>query len=384
MGANRREEGSLLGGLGYMLDGDGRCRLKVSLRGRSLVDQGHLLVIILFNGMNISVFEQLYQKGLVSEDSLNKIRYYEKEKNISVHWELKTLLYAGILLLTTGLGIVIYENIDTIGHMAIVLFIGLASASCFIYCFRKGSGYKVDKVTSPNVWFDYILLLGCLLMITSVGYLQFQYEIFGNRWGMATFIPMVILFFCAYYFDHLGVLSLAITTLAAWVGITLTPKHILESEDFSTPQIIYSGILLGTILIVVALFSISKNIKAHFGFTYKNFGVHMLFISSLAAIIQFDQYYLLWFLLLVAVAAYEFSAAVKERSFYFLVVSTIYFYTGMSYVIIRSLFKLSSGEGNIYLTLLYLIGSAIGLVLFLIYFNKRLKQHAGIQPSNTA
>ncbi|MDQ6764326.1 MAG: hypothetical protein M3015_17115 [Bacteroidota bacterium] len=64
--------------------------------------------------------------------------------------------------------------------------------------------------------FDYILLFGCLSLLTFVGYLQFEYNVFGNKWGLATFIPMVVLFMAAYYFDHLGVLILAIVNLAAW------------------------------------------------------------------------------------------------------------------------------------------------------------------------
>jgi hypothetical protein len=71
-----------------------------------------------------------------------------------------------------------------------------------------------------KIWPDYILLLGCLLLLILIAYLQFQYNVFGNRYGLATFIPMVLLFISAYYFDHIGVLTMAITNLAAWAGIT--------------------------------------------------------------------------------------------------------------------------------------------------------------------
>ena len=106
--------------------------------------------------------------------------------------------------------------------------------------------FSLQKTVSPSVFFDYILLLGCLTFISFVGYIQFQYQVFGNRFGLATFIPMVVLFFSAYYFDQVGVLSLAITNLAAWAGIAATPLKILQSSDFSSTNIIITGLLLGT------------------------------------------------------------------------------------------------------------------------------------------
>ena len=46
---------------------------------------------------------------------------------------------------------------------------------------------------------------------------------------------MVVLFFTAYYFDHIGVLSMAIVNLAAWLGLAVTPMEILRENDFSNP-----------------------------------------------------------------------------------------------------------------------------------------------------
>ena len=72
---------------------------------------------------------------------------------------------------------------------------------------------------------------------------------------------MLLLFIVAYYFDHLGVLSLAITNLAAWVGITATPTRILKHNDFNSERTIYSALVLGIVLIAVALLSVTKKVK---------------------------------------------------------------------------------------------------------------------------
>lgn len=329
--------------------------------------------------MNIPLFEQLYRDNLIESETLVKIKAYHKEAPVSIHWDLLTLLYAGIFLLTTGLGIIIYKNIDSIGHVAVTISIAVGSAACFFYCIRHAKGFSFQKVESPNVWFDYILLLGCSLMLILVGYLQFQFQLFGNRWGMATFIPMVILFLAAYYFDHIGVLSLAITNLATWVGIAVTPLHLLRNNDFRSSAIIYSAIGLGICLIVAGIYSTKTRIKEHFSFTYKNFGTHLLFIASLSAVFRFSELYLLWFVFLAGVCFYYFTIAVKEKSFYFLVVTAIYFYIGLSYVVIRLLLKaVTGGDGSLYLSLIYLILSAVGLVALLMRYNKSFN-HVSIQ-----
>ena len=268
----------------------------------------------------------------------------------------------------------IYKNIDSIGHNVILLFLILLCAGSFYYCFKQKSAFSLNREASPNALFDYLLLLACLTFITFIAYLQYQYSFFGNRYGLASFIPMVVLFLSAYYFDNIGILSLAITNLAAWLGITVTPLEILKANDFNNTTIILTGLLLGAFLITVALLSIQRNFKKHFEFTYTNFGMHVLFICCIAAMFHFYIVYLLWFLLLMGIAFYFYTKSLAEKSFYVLLVTTLYAYFGISYVVINLLSLIRTHDlGPIYLGLIYLIASGIGVVLFLINRNKKLK-----------
>ncbi len=259
-----------------------------------------------------------------------------------------------------------------------IISIAILCIGCFWYSFKNAGKYSNAKVSSSNIWFDYILLLGCLLLLTFVGYLQFEYNFFGNRWSFATFIPMVLLFSTAYYFDHLGVLSLAIVNLATWVGITVTPLQMLSANDFGSAGLIYSGLVLGAFLIAVSIASLSYNIKAHFYFTYKNFGCHILLIALLAAQFYFDRLYLLWFIVLLAACYFLFRNALKEKSFYFIVILILYSDIGLSHVIIRLLFMTTLDEGAFYLAIFYFIFSGIGLIILFIRLNKLLKSNARI------
>lgn len=323
--------------------------------------------------MDTDLFGTLHSKGIISQTSFEKIKRADSNRLLSVHWELKTLLYLGIILLTTGLSVVIYTNIDTIGHQVILVFIALLSAASFFYCIQTKEPFSLQKTAAPNSFFDYILLLGCLSFITLIGYLQFQYNFFGTRYGLATFIPLAVLFFSAYYFDHLGVLSLAITNLAAWAGIAITPTRILVENDFNSDRIIFTGLLLGVLLLLAGIATVRKNIKKHFEFTYSNFGTHILFVSCLAAIFNFYTFYIFWFLLLIAICWFFYRKAITEKSFYFMLLLTLYGYIGLSYVIIRILSAINSDMAGIYIAILYFIASAVGMIMFLVNMNKKLK-----------
>lgn len=324
--------------------------------------------------MDIPLFEKLQAESLISAPSLERIKAAEQNKLFSVHWELRTILYLGILLLSGGLGILVYENIDTIGHTAILIFIAALCAGGFAYCIKKKLPFSFAKVDAPNAFFDYILLLSCLCFITFIGYLQYQYHFFGNRFGLVTFIPMLVLFLSAYYFDHLGILSLAITNLCAWAGIAVTPTRILLDNDFSSHTIIFTGLVMGAGLVTTGAMTRIKEFKPHFAFTYTNFGMHILFISVLAGMFIFEDVYFLWFLLLAGAAFYFYRESIRCKSFYYSLVLTLYSYIGLSYVVIRVLFyTLHTDMGGVYLSFMYFIATGVGLILFLIRMNKKLK-----------
>jgi hypothetical protein len=324
--------------------------------------------------MDTILFNKLHKEGLISDASLTKVNAAGARPLFSLHWELKTLLYLGVLLLSGGLGILVYKNIDSIGHTAILVFIAAVSGGGFFYCVNKKLPFAFTRVDAPNAFFDYVLLLACLAFVTFIGYLQFQYQAFGNRFGLVTFIPMVVLFFCAYYFDHLGILSMAITTLCAWAGIAVTPTRILQDNDFSSSTIVMTGLVTGAVLVALGVTTRLKELKPHFTFTYTNFGMHLLFISVLSAMLVFENYYFAWFLAALALAVYFYREALRSKSFYIMLVLTLYTYIALSTAIIRLLFFTMNAEiGGVYLIFLYFICTGIGLIFFLIHMNKTIK-----------
>lgn len=313
------------------------------------------------------ILDELLQKELVEPGEAEKIRQFEAARSFSLHWELKTLLYLGVLLLNIGLGILIYENIDTIGHAALIAATGCISAACFWYSYRHRRPFSVGQTESPTPYFDYILLLGCLTFLIMEGYWQYQYNIFGHRYGLATFIPMVLFFGLAYYFDNRGVLSLAITALASWAGITVTPYELLSKNDFNSQTIINTGVFLGAFLALIPFLSEKQGIKKHFSLTWLNFSVHILMISCLAGMMALDDK-LLYFPLLSAAVAFFIWYARTRGSFYFLTVAVIYGYIGVTYLLLSSATGLDETA-----YMLYFFFSCAGIIAFLVNYKKIIK-----------
>ncbi len=86
--------------------------------------------------MNPSILRELTERQLIPEEQAAQIVHQERTALFSLHWELKTLLYLGVLLLNAGLGWLIYLNIDEIGHGAVIATIATISAASFAFAWK--------------------------------------------------------------------------------------------------------------------------------------------------------------------------------------------------------------------------------------------------------
>lgn len=324
--------------------------------------------------MALPFFENLHQQGLISSGSMEKIRQFYAHPRKSVRTEIQGILYIGVLLVSTGFGLLVYKHIEQLGHITIVLAILAATLTCYGYCYVKRPAFSRNQTTSPSPLFDYILLLGSLLVLILVGYLQSQFQFFGSRWGLASFVPMCILFATAYYFDHRGVLSLAITNLAAWLGITVNRASSWGLTELNNTTTILTACGLGLLLILLSYLVKMKNFKAHFDSTYHQFGSHIFFIANIAALIHFNTWWPLWLAVLAGAIFYHLKKAFLDTSFYYAVIAILYGYAGISYLLIdKVLLKNPTNIDTAYSILFYLLLSGISVARLLIYINKLLK-----------
>jgi 4-hydroxybenzoate polyprenyltransferase len=91
---------------------------------------------------------------------------------VSVRLEIRAALYAGVLLLTSGVGLFLKENHERIGPAAIGIAIGVGAAACLAWASRRSTPFTWGEAASAHPAFDYVLLLGALLFAADLAYLE--------------------------------------------------------------------------------------------------------------------------------------------------------------------------------------------------------------------
>jgi hypothetical protein len=269
-------------------------------------------------------FELLFQKGLLGIEELETLKKIANKKVFSLHFELRTLLYLSVMLFTGGVGILVYNNIDSIGHSIIISALIILTLVSFYYIISKRIGFDFSEVKNPNPIYDYIVLLANVLLGIVFAYLQFMYNIFGDSYYLPTLIPTVIYFISAYFFDHKGVLSIAITGLAATIGLSLKPNQILNNNFYNNQEIIFSSVVLSVLFIVYTIYSNKIQLKTHFNFTYLQFALHLFFSACLFA--GGGDYYLFYLILVIAAFYYFVKQGFSQKYFSLIVFSYFYAY----------------------------------------------------------
>lgn len=322
------------------------------------------------------LLNEFVKQGIVSSEQQGRIVEMERQKPFSLHWELRSMLYIGIVLLSAGLGLLVYDNFDQIGHGALLVAMAVGCAACFVFAWRFRPAWTMDQVKSGRSTFaNYALLLGCLLFLTLEGYAQYQYTIFGTRYGLVTLLPAVLFLPTAYRFDHRGVLGMALTALISWVGVTVRPLELYFKTNFFDQRTVLSAIILALILIGMALWLEKRRIKPHFTYTYLTIAGNLLLVALLGGLFNFET---LWvgFALGLAVACFAFDRYFRSQqrkangqetvqstgAFLFLLMSTVYGYIGVTYLFFHYLYPGRWEDGSYYW---YFILTGIGVIAYL-------------------
>jgi hypothetical protein len=312
----------------------------------------------------------LQEKNLLTEDQYSILEPIYSRKIISVFYELRIILYLGVMLFTTGVGILIYKNIGEFGHLALITILFIMTAYCFHYALRNVPEYSNEKLTPPTPYFDYIVLLGCLLFISVLGYLQFQYELFDEGMGLTTLVTAAFFFFAAYRFDPLGVLSLAITALASFWSISISPQKWYSGNFLSESNLHVTAMVFGVVVGGTALLLDKKGIKKHFTFTYLNFCSLIFLIGATSGMFIDDHVYLIFLLSLYAGCAAIAYYAHLKKSFLFILYAFVFAYIGTTYML-SDIINYEPG-----LWFMYLIASCGGFIAFILRYKAYFKRAA--------
>ncbi|MFI5120782.1 MAG: hypothetical protein ACHQM4_10225 [Thermoanaerobaculia bacterium] len=219
-----------------------------------------------------SAVERLRADGVLGDVAASFLGRVARRELVSVRLEIRSALYLGVLLLAAGVGLFVKENHERIGPAAIGVAIGVAAAASLFWAARHSEPFTWGDATSVHAGFDYVLLLGALLVATDLAYLETQFALLGPGWPWHLLVVAVFYGLLAYCFDSRMLLSLALASFAAWRGIAVSVERTsLGSGDPARLRV--EALSTGVLFAVLGLASVRSGKKAHFEDVYVNAGL---------------------------------------------------------------------------------------------------------------
>ena len=174
-----------------------------------------------------------------------------------------------------------------------------------------------------------MLYLGSLVWSLELGYIENRFHILSGQWDLYLLATAVLFFFLAYRFDNRFVLSLGLSSLAGWFGLTISRWP--EQQDA-----VYRGYALLYCLVVGVGGAVLKRIdlKPHFLGTYLNVVANVLFWTVLSGVFE-QQGYGRWFFALLLACGASLAWGLGRREFVFVVYAAVYGYVGVSSLMVR-------------------------------------------------
>jgi hypothetical protein len=284
-------------------------------------------------------------------------------KPFSVFLELNILLYAGVLAFAGGLAWTVRVYSQQLGDVVILAVLSGILSACLWYCFSRASPYSAAETQSPNLILDYVLYLGSLIWSVELAYIESRFHFLSGQWDYYLLATSCFFFALAYRFDNRFVLSLALSALAGWFGLTIS--HWPESGEASYRQyaILYS--------LVVGAAGIGlqwTGIKRHFLGTYLNVAANVFFAAVLSGVFSRDGY-LIWFLILIVACVASLAYGLLQKQFSFVAYAAVYGYIGVSSILLRNL-----NDSNAIFA--YFVVTGIGMLVVLWLIARRFGRQA--------
>jgi hypothetical protein len=307
--------------------------------------------------------EQWKEHGTISPEQHALLAGLSRGEPFSIFLELNILLYAGILAFVAGLGWTVSTWSQQLGDVLVLAILSAMIAACFWYCFSRAPAWSPAETPSPSLVFDYVIYLGSLTWTVELAYLENRFHVLSGQWDLYLLATAGLFFFLAYRFDNRFLLSLALSSLAGWFGLTIShwPSH--QDAAYRQYAILYS-LIVG----VAAAILQRRGLKPHFLGTYLNIAANVLFWALLSGVFNREGY-LVWLLCLFAACAASLAWGLARRQFSFVAYAAVYGYVGLSAVLIRDM---NSGTA----VLSYFVFTGVAMLVMLVQIARRFGREA--------
>lgn len=317
----------------------------------------------------IDAIGALRDRQVLSSETASHLLRVARGDLVSVRPEMRALLYLGVLLLPAGVGLFLKEHHDRIGPTAIASTIGLAAAACFLWVVRRAAPFTWGRAAEPGVAFDYMLLLGLLLAAADLAYLEVQFSVLGESWPYHLLVVAVLSGAAAFRWDSPIALSLALTSLAAWRGVSVNILHgVLRSRGLAETR--WNAIACGVLFALLGLSLARAGRKPHFEEVWLNFGAILLFGGLLSGVFGERLLWGWWLTALAVVSAAVIVAAFRARRSLYFAEAVLAAYLGF----LRLLFDLFERFRSGQIFFLVMAGSAAGVIGLIVAAHRRMRE----------
>src|SRR5258708_12547273 len=128
--------------------------------------------------------ERLGREGVLTPDEAGPLGRVARGELVAVRPELRLFLYGGVLAVMGGVGLLVQQNLDRIGPVAIAAGLWIAAAAALLWALRHAPPFSWGPAASPHLAFDYILLLGVLLTGAALAYVEVKFTPLAAAWGI--------------------------------------------------------------------------------------------------------------------------------------------------------------------------------------------------------
>jgi hypothetical protein len=307
--------------------------------------------------------EQWKEQGKISPEQDAHLAGLCRGEPFSLFLELNVLLYAGVLSFVAGLGWTVRTWSQQVGDVLVLTILSTILAACFWYCFSRASAWSPTETLAPSPIFDYVLYLGGLIWSLELAYLENRFHLLSGQLDLYLLATAGLYFFLAYRFDNRFMLSLALSSLAGWFGLTISHWSAHQDAAYRRYALLYC-LLVG----VGGTLLQRRGMKPHFFGTYLNIVANVLFWALLSGLFN-RQGYGVWLLALLIACGACLTWGLVRRHFAFVAYAAVYGYVGVSSLFVRVVTDDTALLG-------YFVVSGVAMLVVLVQIGRRFGRPA--------
>ena len=230
----------------------------------------------------VAAVRRLGREGILTPAQSGLFGRVAGDELVSVRAELRLLLYGGVLAVMGGVGVLVQQNLDRLGPVAIAAGLWIAAAAALLWALRHAPPFSWGPAPSTHMAFDYILLLGVLLTGAALAYMEVKFTPLGTAWTNHLLVMSLFAAALAVRGDSRVVAGVALGTFAAWMGVSASPlERAFWFSGDAAAAVRLNGAITGLLFVGLGYGLVQSGRKAHF----EPVATHLGWLLTLSAIL---------------------------------------------------------------------------------------------------